>query len=124
MPRSERQLRSEPARDAVAVTRTHFPDGASVMDGFAPGGHLQLPAVQEPHLRRGTGPRPHMQQIATSTRQVEEGMQSCASIEMLAERAQIEMPIVAHIADVVAGRLTPDQATQSLLSREAMREWE
>ena len=48
-----------------------------------------------------------MAEITASTRQVAEGVKSCASIQELAARAAIEMPIVEHVAAVVSGELTP-----------------
>ena len=45
-------------------------------------------------------------EITASTRQVAEGVKSCASIQELAARHQIEMPIVENVAAVVAGELT------------------
>lgn len=72
----------------------------------------------------GLGHGRSVTQIVASTRQVAEGVTSCASIEQLAERSGVEMPIVAHVAEVIAGRLTPTEALTSLLSRSARREWD
>lgn len=61
-------------------------------------------------------------EIAAATRQVAEGVKSCASIELLAARHQVEMPIVAAVAEVIAGRLTPPAMIDSLMSRSAKPE--
>jgi glycerol-3-phosphate dehydrogenase (NAD(P)+) len=61
-------------------------------------------------------------EISASTRQVAEGVKSCASIEDLAERHGVEMPIVAAVADVIAGRITPPEMINSLMSRSAKPE--
>ena len=61
-------------------------------------------------------------EIAAATRQVAEGVKSCASIELLAARHQVEMPIVAAVAEVIAGRLTPPEMIDSLMSRSAKPE--
>jgi glycerol-3-phosphate dehydrogenase (NAD(P)+) len=60
--------------------------------------------------------------ISASTRQVAEGVKSCASIEDLAARYGVEMPIVAAVADVIAGRITPPEMISSLMSRSAKPE--
>ncbi len=56
-------------------------------------------------------------EIAASTRQVAEGVQSCASIEALAEAHRIEMPIVQAVAEVIKGTRAPLQMLAALLSR-------
>jgi len=61
-------------------------------------------------------------EISASTRQVAEGVKSCASIEDLAARHSVEMPIVAAVADVIAGRITPPEMINSLMSRSAKPE--
>jgi glycerol-3-phosphate dehydrogenase (NAD(P)+) len=61
-------------------------------------------------------------EISASTRQVAEGVKSCASIEDLAARHSVEMPIVAAVADVIAGRITPPEMISSLMSRSAKPE--
>ena len=61
-------------------------------------------------------------EISASTRQVAEGVKSCASIEDLAARHGVEMPIVAAVADVIAGRITPPEMISSLMSRSAKPE--
>ena len=49
-------------------------------------------------------------EITASTRQVAEGVKSCASITELAAKHQIEMPIVENVAAVIAGELSPADA--------------
>ncbi len=61
-------------------------------------------------------------EITASTRQVAEGVKSCASIQELAARTGVEMPIVDHVAAVVAGALTPAQMITALMSRAAKPE--
>lgn len=61
-------------------------------------------------------------EIAAATRQVAEGVKSCASIQQLAAEHDIELPIVAHVAEVISGELTPIEGIASLLSRATGRE--
>ncbi len=61
-------------------------------------------------------------EITASTRQVAEGVLSCASIQQLAARHQVEMPIVENVAAVVAGDLTAAEMITALMSRSAKRE--
>jgi glycerol-3-phosphate dehydrogenase (NAD(P)+) len=61
-------------------------------------------------------------EIAAATRQVAEGVKSCASIQQLAAEHDIELPIVEHVAEVIAGQLTPTEGIASLLSRATGRE--
>ena len=55
--------------------------------------------------------------ISRSTRQVAEGVLSCASVQALAAAHGVEMPIVEHVAAVVAGELTPAQGVKDLMGR-------
>jgi glycerol-3-phosphate dehydrogenase (NAD(P)+) len=61
-------------------------------------------------------------EIAGATRQVAEGVKSCASISELAHRHDVEMPIVEHVTRVVAGQMTPKDMLFSLVSRSAKSE--
>ena len=61
-------------------------------------------------------------EITASTRQVAEGVKSCASIQALAAAHGIEMPIVEHVAAVIAGTLTPAEMITALMSRSAKPE--
>ena len=61
-------------------------------------------------------------EISASTRQVAEGVKSCGSIQELATRHGVEMPIVAAVADVIAGRLTPPAMINALMLRAARPE--
>jgi len=56
-------------------------------------------------------------QIVGSTREVAEGVKSCASIQQLAIENSIEMPIVEHVVRVISGELSPTEGITSLLSR-------
>jgi glycerol-3-phosphate dehydrogenase (NAD(P)+) len=61
-------------------------------------------------------------EITASTRQVAEGVKSCVSITDLGVRVGVEMPIVEHVAAVVAGELTPAEMITALMSRSAKPE--
>ena len=61
-------------------------------------------------------------EISASTRQVAEGVKSCASIQALAAAHGVEMPIVEQVAGVIAGRLTPAEMITALMSRSAKPE--
>ena len=61
-------------------------------------------------------------EISRSTRQVAEGVLSCASVQDLAHAHGVEMPIVEHVAAVIAGELTPEQGVRALMSRAPGRE--
>ena len=56
--------------------------------------------------------------IATSTRQVAEGVKSCESIYQLADRTGVEMPIVEHVARLIRGEVSVQEMLISLISRE------
>src|SRR6266542_1780885 len=55
-----------------------------------------------------------VEQIVAGTRQIAEGVKSCASIAELAHKHDVEMPIVEHVSLVVAGELTPKEMLLSL----------
>jgi glycerol-3-phosphate dehydrogenase (NAD(P)+) len=61
-------------------------------------------------------------EITASTRQVAEGVKSCASITELAAKHHVEMPIVDNVAAVIAGELTPAEMITALMSRSAKPE--
>ena len=61
-------------------------------------------------------------EITASTRQVAEGVKSCASIQELGTHVGVEMPIVDHVAAVIAGELTAAQMITALMSRSAKPE--
>ena len=61
-------------------------------------------------------------EITASTRQVAEGVKSCASITELAAKHQVEMPIVENVAAVIAGEMTPAEMITALMSRSAKPE--
>jgi len=63
-----------------------------------------------------------VEEIKASTRQVAEGVASAASIAQLARNHDVEMPIVEHVTQVVAGELTPKEMLVSLISRSAKAE--
>ncbi|MCW2770346.1 MAG: glycerol-3-phosphate dehydrogenase [Aeromicrobium sp.] len=57
-------------------------------------------------------------EIMAQTRQVAEGVKSCQSVAELAKVNGVEMPLVEHVAALVAGELTPDELVQRLISRQ------
>lgn len=61
-------------------------------------------------------------EISSATRQVAEGVLSCGSVQQLAARHGVEVPIVDHVAAVIAGELTPAEGVRALMSRAAGRE--
>lgn len=61
-------------------------------------------------------------EVVTSTRQVAEGVNSCEPLSELARRHEVDLPIVAHVVDVVRGDITPEQMLKSLISRAATSE--
>lgn len=61
-------------------------------------------------------------EITASTRQVAEGVKSCASIQALADAHHVEMPIVEHVSAVITGDLSPTQMLTALMSRSAKPE--
>ncbi|MET0468977.1 MAG: NAD(P)H-dependent glycerol-3-phosphate dehydrogenase, partial [Aeromicrobium sp.] len=63
-----------------------------------------------------------VEEIAAQTRQVAEGVKSCQSVSELAKLNGVEMPIVEHVAALVAGELSPDELVRRLISRTAKPE--
>jgi glycerol-3-phosphate dehydrogenase (NAD(P)+) len=61
-------------------------------------------------------------EITGGTRQIAEGVKSCASISELAHHHDVEMPITEHVTRVVSGELTPEDMLFSLISRSAKSE--
>jgi glycerol-3-phosphate dehydrogenase (NAD(P)+) len=61
-------------------------------------------------------------EIAAASRQVAEGVRSCAPILELARRHGVDMPIVEHVTHVVRGELTPAEMLTSLVRRSAKPE--
>ncbi|HEX6578865.1 MAG TPA: NAD(P)H-dependent glycerol-3-phosphate dehydrogenase, partial [Jiangellaceae bacterium] len=61
-------------------------------------------------------------EIVASTRQVAEGVKSCESVLDLANRVDVDMPIVEHVTYVVHGEMTPMEMLRSLISRTAKPE--
>jgi glycerol-3-phosphate dehydrogenase (NAD(P)+) len=58
-------------------------------------------------------------QLAGAGEPLAEGARCAQAVRHRADALGIEMPITACVADIVAGRLTPEAAAQQLLSREA-----
>ena len=61
-------------------------------------------------------------ELTAATRQVAEGVLSCASIQALAAQHDVEMPIVENVAAVIAGDLSPAELITTLMSRSAKPE--
>lgn len=61
-------------------------------------------------------------EVAAQTRQVAEGVKSCQSVSELAKEHGVEMPIVEHVAALIAGEMSPRELVQALISREAKPE--
>jgi glycerol-3-phosphate dehydrogenase (NAD(P)+) len=60
--------------------------------------------------------------IMAQTRQVAEGVKSCTSVSELAKMHGVEMPIVEHVASLIAGEMDPETLVRALISREAKPE--
>lgn len=61
-------------------------------------------------------------EVTTQTRQVAEGVKSCRSVSELAKAHGVEMPIVEHVAALIAGDMTPKDLVDALISRKAKPE--
>jgi glycerol-3-phosphate dehydrogenase (NAD(P)+) len=62
------------------------------------------------------------EEITASTRQVAEGIKSCASLLELTQRAGVYAPIVEHVHAVVHGKMTAADMLTSLISRDTKHE--
>ena len=80
------------------------------------------PLSRNRHFGEELGKGRTVAEITASTRQVAEGVKSCASITELAAKHNVEMPIVENVAAVVAGELTPAEMITALMSRSAKPE--
>lgn len=61
-------------------------------------------------------------EAAAQTAQVAEGVNSCQALAELARMHGVDMPIVDNVAELIAGRATPDHTVAALISREAKPE--
>lgn len=61
-------------------------------------------------------------EIAAQTKQVAEGVKSCQSVSELAKLHGVDMPIVEHVAALIAGEMNPEQLVKAMISREAKPE--
>ena len=61
-------------------------------------------------------------EVAAQTRQVAEGVKSCQSVSELAKMHGVEMPIVEHVAALIAGEMSPIELVTALISRTAKSE--
>ena len=97
--------RDQPARAwRSAPTRTRFSGLAGLGDLVAT---CSSPLSRNRTFGEELGRGRTVAEISRLTRQVAEGVKSCASIQELAARHGVEMPIVEHVAAVIAGDLTP-----------------
>ncbi len=63
-----------------------------------------------------------VEEVTAQTRQVAEGVKSCQSVSELAAMHGVEMPIVEHVAALIAGKMSPDELVSALISRQAKSE--
>lgn len=63
-----------------------------------------------------------VEEAAAQTAQVAEGVNSCQALAELARMHDVDMPIVDNVAELIAGRATPDETVAALISREAKPE--
>jgi glycerol-3-phosphate dehydrogenase (NAD(P)+) len=63
-----------------------------------------------------------VEEVTAQTRQVAEGVKSCQSVSELAAMHGVEMPIVEHVAALIAGKMTPHELVSALISRQAKPE--
>jgi glycerol-3-phosphate dehydrogenase (NAD(P)+) len=62
------------------------------------------------------------EEITASTRQVAEGVKSCASLLALAQSNEIYAPLVEAVHAVIVGELSTEKMMESLVSRETKHE--
>jgi glycerol-3-phosphate dehydrogenase (NAD(P)+) len=62
------------------------------------------------------------EEVAASTRQIAEGVKSCASLLELARRAGVYAPIVEHVHAVVEGKMTAGEMLRGLIDRDTKHE--
>jgi glycerol-3-phosphate dehydrogenase (NAD(P)+) len=62
------------------------------------------------------------EEVAASTRQVAEGVKSCASLLELAHRSGVHAPIVEHVHAVVEGDMTAGDMLHGLIARDTKHE--
>ena len=75
------------------------------------------PLSRNRHFGEELGRGRTVAEVSGSSRQIAEGVRSCASIQDLAAQAGVEMPIVEHVAAVIAGQLTPAETITAVMSR-------
>ncbi len=63
-----------------------------------------------------------VEEVTAQTSQVAEGVKSCVSVSELAKIHDVEMPIVEHVAALIAGEMSPDELVARLISRQAKPE--
>ncbi len=63
-----------------------------------------------------------VEEVTSETRQVAEGVKSCRSVSELSKMHGVEMPIVEHVAALIAGTMTPAELVDAMISRKAKSE--
>jgi glycerol-3-phosphate dehydrogenase (NAD(P)+) len=115
-------------RGLAEITRLGLVLGADpyTFSGLAGLGDLvatcSSPLSRNRHFGEELGKGRSVAEITASTRQVAEGVKSCASITELAAKHNVELPIVENVAAVVAGELTPAEMITALMTRSAKPE--
>ena len=115
-------------RGLAEITRLGVALGADpyTFSGLAGLGDLvatcSSPLSRNRHFGEELGRGRTVAEITASTRQVAEGVKSCASITELAAKHHVELPIVGNVAAVIAGELTPAEMITALMSRSAKPE--
>ncbi|MGH3443800.1 MAG: NAD(P)H-dependent glycerol-3-phosphate dehydrogenase, partial [Nocardioidaceae bacterium] len=61
-------------------------------------------------------------EITAGTREVAEGVKSCSALLDLANRADVDAPIVQHVHSVVEGEMSAADMLASILTRETKHE--
>ena len=84
--------------------------------------HLPVAAVAQPDVRRGARPGRSVAEISHATRQVAEGVLSCASVQQLAREHDVGCRSSTTSPPSIAGELAPAEAVRALMSRAPGRE--
>ena len=63
-----------------------------------------------------------VEEATSETRQVAEGVKSCRSLSELAAMHGVEMPIVEHVAALIAGTMSPAELVDAMIARKARPE--
>lgn len=111
-------------RGIVEITRLGVAMGASpaTFQGLAGFGDLVTTCISPVGRNRTAGERigqgMSAQEVVAATNAVIEGIPTTAAVLELARRKQVDMPITAAVAAVLAGRTSPRDAIAALMTRE------